>query len=201
MSFGTLSEPYLGGIYDSKGTLIAGTTDDNDGRCLGNSRGNSRGHFMPSAAGTYYVAAGVSRLVVGTYTLSVTEIPDDFAADTATTGTVEVGSSATGEIEHRDDTDWFAVTLEANTTYRIDLKGRYTHGTLSDPYLRGIHDSGGTLIAGTTNDDHGTTPNSRVRFTPSAAGTYYVVAGAYQDTYQDRTGTYTLSVNECTACS
>ena len=118
---------------------------------------------------------------------------DDYTADTLTTGTVTVGGSATGDIESRGDRDWFAVTLEADTTYRIDLEGaRSWVGTLSDPYLRGVHDSNGDFIRGTTNDDGGTGYNSRVTFTPTADGTYYVAAGACRS----HEGTYMLSVEE-----
>ena len=61
-----------------------------------------------------------------------------------------------------------------------------------NPYLRGIRDADGTLIAGTRNDDGGTGWNSRVEFTPDVGGTYYVAAGAFQSTQ----GTYTLSVTD-----
>ena len=141
------------------------------------------------------MAAGADRSYVGKYTLSVTELPDDYAAtpDPDTTGTVAVGGSATGEAEHPDDHDWFAVELEAGTLYKIDLMGEWTaHGTLYDPYLRGIHDADGELVDGTTNDSSGEWRNSRVYFTPDESATYYVAAGA------DRgyVGTYTLSVTE-----
>ena len=102
-------------------------------------------------------------------------------------------ASATGEIEIGSDRDWFAVTLEAGKGYQIDLEGSSTgDGTLVDPYLRGIHRSNGNLISGKTNDDFGMGWNSRVDFTPTADGTYYVAAGAYGGW----TGTYTLSVVE-----
>ena len=109
------------------------------------------------------------------------------------TGTVAVGGSATGEIEADGDRDWFAVTLEAGKTYQVDLEGLWTDaGTLGDSYLRGIHDANGDLIADTTDDDGGSGYNSRVTFTPTEDGTYYVAAGAHSH----RTGTYTLSVEE-----
>ena len=85
--------------------------------------------------------------------------------------------------------------------YRFDLKGSPSgDGTLPDPYLRGIHDSEGTLISGTTNDDGGMGDNSRVEFTATGTDpivddetvTYYVSAGADGD----GTGTYLLSVEE-----
>ena len=45
-------------------------------------------------------------------------------------------------------------------------------------YLHGIHDSSGTQIAGTANNDGGAGYNSRAYFTPDADGTYYIAAGA-----------------------
>ena len=192
---GTQFDPYLRGIHDADGVRIAGTTDDNGG--AGN---NSRVYFWSEDAGTYYVAAGAGSPYLGTYTLSVTEYPDDFTGGTGATGAVEVDGSATGEIEFRDDRDWFAVTLEAGSTYRIDLKGVSTGGgTLGDPYLYGIHRADGRRIAGTTDDNGGPGWNydSRVTFTPQEAATYYVEAGAYYlAASAERQGTYTLSVTE-----
>ena len=187
---GTLVDPYLRGIYDAGGERIANTTDDDSG--VGR---NSRVYFTPNEDATYYVAAGADGNGVGTYTLSVTEFTDDYAAepDPATTGTVAVGSSVEGSIEPPRDEDWFAVVLEAGKTYRFDLEGSHTSDVkLSDPYLRGIHDAGGERIANTTDDDGGEGRNSRVYFTPNEDATYYVAAGAYRDF----AGTYTLSVTE-----
>ena len=153
---------------------------------------NSRVTFMPSADGTYYVAAGAH--VDGTYKVSVTEIMDDYSNDSTMTGTVAVGGSATGDIQFVGDRDWFEVALKAGTTYQIDLKGSHNNaGTLWDPYLRGVHDSDGTLIDGTANDGSAADRyDSRVTFTPDADGTYYVVAGAFFL----HLGTYQVSVTE-----
>ena len=185
---GTLGDPYLRGVHDADGNLIAGTTDNNGGTGL-----NSRVYFTAADAGTYYVAAGARSYWAGTYTLSVREVADDLADGTGTSGAVAVGGSATGEIDYAYDRDWFAVTLEAGRTYRIDLEGSPTGaGTLTNPYLRGVHDANGALLAGTTNDNGGEGYNSRVTFTADDAGTYYVAAGAWGS----REGTYTLSVTE-----
>ena len=133
---------------------------------------------------------------VGTYALSVTEFQDDFAAGTGTSGTVAVGGSTMGEIETGGDRDWFAVTQEAGKTYRIDLEGSDTDaGSLGNPYLRGVHDSDGNRIDGTTNDNGGQRWNSRVHFTPETAGTYYVAAAG---AFRVWLGTYTLSVTDVT---
>ena len=187
-SAGTLSDPYLRGLYDAAGDLIAGTTNDNGGTGK-----NSRVTFTATEDATYYVSAGASQSLAGTYKLSVEEVPDDFTAGTETSGAVTVGGSATGEIEFGGDRDWFAVTLEAGKTYLFDLEGSPTSaGTLSNPYLRGLYDAAGDLIAGTTNDDAGAGRNSRVTFTATEDATYYVSAGAYESL----TGTYKLSVEE-----
>ena len=76
---------------------------------------NSRVRFTAEEAGTYYVAAGAGAYGYrrGTYKLSVTEVPDDLAAGTGTSGAVTVGGSVTSDIEISFDRDWFAVTLEA----------------------------------------------------------------------------------------
>ena len=187
---GTLSNPYLRGIYDADGNFIGSTTDDNGGEGA-----NSRVYFTADDAGTYYVAAGSYGETVGTYTLSVTEVVDDFEAGTGTSGAVEVGGSATGEIEIFSDRDWFAVDLEKGTTYLIDLRGSETgDGTVDDPYLRGVYGADGNFIAGTKDNNGGVGWNSRVTFTAEEDATYYVAAGSYQDTE----GTYTLSVTEPT---
>ena len=188
---GTLRNPNLRGIHDSTGTLLDGTTDDNDGKGL-----NGEVTFTPSESGTYYVSAGATGSGTGTYKLSVTNASagDQQTADTETAGTVEVDGSVTGEIDFSGDRDWYAIVLEADTAYRIDLEGAPTRaGTLRNPNLRGIHDSTGTLLDGTTSDDGGVGRNSRVHFTAPESGTYYVSADA------NGTGTYKLSVTNASA--
>ena len=194
--FATLYEPYVRGIHDANGILIDGT-EDNKG---GTGYATSRVYFTAEEAGAYYVAVGSDSDWEGAYTLSVTEIPDDFAAGTDTAGAVEVGGSETGEIEYYDDRDWFAVTLEAGRTYRIDLEGSWTGGgTLYNSYLRGIHDANGVLLADTTDNNGGAVYNSRVTFTPEEDAVYYVAAGGYVSSYSGyQAGTYTLFVTDVT---
>ena len=194
---GTLTNPVLRGIYDANGDRIDRTTDDDGG--VGR---NSRIYFTPDEDATYYVSAGADRNKTGTYRLTVRDATDDYAADPTTTGMVVVGGSATGDIDPPGDRDWFAVDLEADKTYRIDLEGSPTGGgTLDDPYLRGIYDEDGELIDSTTDDDGGRGNNSRVYFTPDEGATYYVSAGAFVWTVADyvEVGTYTLSVEEVDA--
>ena len=189
-SSSTLRNPYLRGIYDANGDRIDGTTNDNGGESY-----DSRVYFTPDEGATYYVSAGGNgyNKRTGTYTLRVSDATDDYAADPTTTGTVVVGGSVTGDIETRGDRDWLAVELEADKTYRFDLKGLWSgDGTLYDPYLRGIHDANGDRIAGTTDNNAGWLSNSRVYFRPDEDATYYVAAGDNLN----KIGTYTLTVTE-----
>ena len=189
---GIAENPYLHAIRNSSGVKISDSEDDDSGYVL-----NALEFFTPSATGTYYIDVGSKD--AGTFTLTVTNITDDhqdqYTGDVSTTGTVGIGGSVTGDVGHPGDQDWFAVQLVANTAYTIDLKGTVTgdgspgFGTLFDPYIHGIHNSSGTLINGTTDDDGGKHNYSRVRFTPTTSGKYFIAAGG-------DSGTYTLFVSE-----
>ena len=65
---GTLSDPYLRGIYDSDGNRISNTTDDDGGQSY-----NSRVTFTATESGTHYIAAGAYSSRQGTYELEVTD--------------------------------------------------------------------------------------------------------------------------------
>ena len=195
---GTLLIPYLGGIYDSSSDdAIDRTWDQGSGAGF-----NAMVVFVPTTDGTYYVAAGGHEDGEGTYRLSVTDItdraPDDLPADRSTTGRVTVnGDPMTCWVNYMSDRDWFAVELDADKTYRVDLEGWFftRMGTLIDPYLYGIYDSSNDdPLPDTTDDDSGLGYNSRVYFTPTDDGTYYVAAGAHGNGH----GSYALSVTEVT---
>ncbi len=184
---GDLEDPSLLGIYDAAGGLLEGAVDNDDG----GEGYNSRLDFIPAETATYYVAAGAHVAHSGAYRLSVSEVPDDYPASTATGAVVVVGGSSTGEIERPGDTDWFVVDLTGGREYRMDLEGwRTGQGDLDDPNLLGIYDMDGELIPGAANDDGGEGRNSRLYFEAPETSTYYIAAGAYED----YTGTYTLSV-------
>ena len=196
---GTLRDPKLYKMRDEDGTRIPGTANNNNRNPTGiKDRYNSRVNFTPEESGTYYVVAGSAKTKywerTGSYTLQV--VTDAFTAGPDTSGTVEVGGSVHSAIEFSNDVDWFAVTLEAGTLYRIDQvsAGSYVEGVgLKIPHLFGIHDADGTLIDGTADDLHNGPPEwSRVHFTPEADGTYYVAAGSFTG-YE---GAYRLSVEE-----
>ena len=187
---GTLADPVLVGMYDTDGKFIAGTGDDNRG-----TGDDSLKFFSPATSGTYYMAARAHGPETGTYTVAVREAPDDYAASIATTGTVEVGGSATGRIEYpHGDHDWFKVELEAGKTYRIDVKRSSDRdATVKTPVLVGIFDEDGQFIPGTYDEYGGMGNNAQKVFVPDTSGTFHVAVGAWRDWY---TGTYTVAVEE-----
>ena len=203
---GTLADPHLG-LYDNIGSHLQGDNgqlgDDNSG--VG---ANARMIYTPDASGDFYpVVTEINDNLTGAYTLSVillgangaSEADTDFPADNTTSGRVEVGASATGNIGIANDYDWFRVDLEAAKAYQIDLKGiGGGGGTLENPYLLNIRDSSGTEIDGTENDDVDPSNDiydSQTVYTPTAAGTYYLVAVSG---VTGGTGTYTLSMRDIT---
>ncbi len=200
---GTLPDPsaiFIDAMGNS--VMVGGLSVGDDNSGVGE---NSRTIFTPTEGGTYFVQSRSSGS--GTYTLSVivlgangaSEADTDFPETTSTTGRVEIGASATGNIGTLNDVDWFKVVLEAGKTYQIDMKGvDGGGGTLEDPYLDNIRDSSGSAIDGTDNDDvdpDNDIYDSQIIFTPTTAGAYYLVAShATTDT-----GTYTLSVRDITS--
>jgi serralysin len=107
---------------------------------------------------------------------------DTIAGSTATTATVTVGGTATGVVNTLGDHDWFSVQLVAGQTYEFTLNGG---GSGYDPYLR-FRDANGTLLR--ENDDSNGL-NSRIVFTATTTGTYYLDVGAYNE---NSSGSYTI---------
>ena len=117
---GSLDDPYLGGIYDSSGSKIAHTSNNDGGY-----KNNSRLIFSPTSTGTHYISVGGMGNSKGTYVLQVLDNTDRYTADTSTSGTVAVPGAVTGRIEQIGDRDWFSVSLQAGVDYVLDLEGRY----------------------------------------------------------------------------
>ena len=120
---------------------------------------------------------------------------DEPTGNTDTEIGISVGGSHVGEIEVEGDVDYIAVELVAGVTYQIDLEGSRTgSGTLIDPFLTGIFNSNNVSVAG-ADDDAGIVTNSRIIFTPTVSGTYYIGASHFDNTSLIDIGTYTLYVD------
>ena len=176
---GTLDHPLLRGIYDATGAPV--TSELRPGRVL----------FSPRADGKYFLAASGAGESTGSYTLTVAASAD-IPADTSTTARVYMDNGRWGYIETPGDTDWFEVTLEAGTSYRIDLKGLdFELGELVDTKLISIRDSNGAVVANAEADGGGLGQDARFDFVPDTSGTYYIEAGGANGS----TGFFVVSVN------
>ena len=206
---GTVWDVNIEGIYDDSGNRVH-DGDDNGG--LGrNARlefrtpsGYTSGHLFVGVANNPYTTSPE-----GTYQVFVTDItnghPDDIGATIWTASVVSVNGSAEGEIEYQGDRDWFRVELSAGQWYRIEmishvLRGGGVHAirTVFDPYIRGIHNSSGDFISGTTDDNTGFYNNAMVEFRPPSTDSYFVAAAGAQSPDGDyREGTYKIEVSTC----
>jgi len=183
-----VNDPFIRGIYNATGGLIPNTSNDDWG-----GERDSRVLYTPVSSGTFYFAAGAYSTNTGEFNLSLRsdKITDSVSNTIATTEAITVGSSRTGTIDYARELDWYRVTLNAGTTYRIREQGSPSgNGTLLDPCFGGVHDAAGVLIAGSGNDDADGSFDSRSSFTPSTTGTYYLSAGGYYN----NVGTYRLSI-------
>lgn len=189
---GDLPDPSITAIYKADGITLAGAlavTEPATGKAIGL---DSWYKLTPAVTGMYYVVAE-GATTDGTFLLSATT---DLAPGTNATGaSVAVGGSVSGMIDEAGDTDWFAVSLEANTSYAFKMFGYdTTSGTLADPYINGVYTSAATplLVAGTNGAaiDNAFMRESVVRMTTGASpATYYINATSSGS----QVGTFVLS--------
>ena len=189
---GTLANAGLT-LYDASGNAISGASTNGGG-----ADNNSRYFYQAIAAGTIYIEARDNNGVgVGTYTVAVMEVSDDCTSDTATTCSVAVGGTASGEIEADGDTDWFSASLTEGQIYRIDVKGHSSTddgGDLDNAGLK-LYDASGNAISGASNNRGGADNNARYIYQATAAGTIYIEA---RDDDGAGTGSYTVAVTDVT---
>lgn len=173
-------DPILHGIYDATGHILPGTSNDNGPVTL-----DARVWFTPDTTSTYYISAG-SLWESGAYTLSVTPILDDIGDTPSTAATLPVNGRASGQIQSPGDTDWFAMSLQAGQSYRLEMDADFFFQTRQ----AGVFDASGTLLPGTDNavSIFGFGTLRTQDFTPPTTGTYYLAAGAQQN----ETGAYTV---------
>ena len=115
----------------------------------------------------------------------------DIPGSIATTESISVGSTRTGSLELVGDHDWYRLELTAGQTVTIELNGAAFNG-VEDPYLR-VRDSAGNLLF--ENDDGGDGLNSRLTFTASYSGVYFIDVGSWNN---GDDGEYVLSVETYT---
>ena len=111
-------------------------------------------------------------------------------------GSIEEASSANvntifaGNIDFLGDKDMFEFFLEANTTYRFDIRGSHSnHGTLWDPQAF-LYDENNTLIA--QDDDSGTGFEASISYTPPDTGNYYLTVMGNIGELSQTSGSYSV---------
>lgn len=186
---GTFAQSYVYAVRNESLDLLPGSSslwsgEEDDGRAVAS--------INPTQDGLYFIDVGSSSHTEP-YTLTIREGEDDFYANIETTGRIEVGGEATGEINVAHDTDWFAADLRAGVTYAFRVEGESTgKGTLELPYVAGIRNSEGEFIQGTVANAHSRTGIANSGVTPENDGTHYFsVGGLYR-----KPGTYSISLTE-----
>jgi len=149
-----------------------------------------RAALLSSAAATPslggFVATG-GRLDIGALMDTSPTLPtpmDVIAGNAATAASLSASASQASSIDFGGDQDWFRVTLSAGWRYSFAMDA--TAGSSLDSYLRLLSATGQQL---TFNDDAVGT-NSRLSFTATTSGTYYLSAQGFEAS----TGSYNLTM-------
>ena len=146
---------------------------DANGISYGSGYGFQGGTASLAAPGTYYVSVvGDFLTETSAYSVSLSEIVDDFAGDTTTTGVLALGGSVTGSLDFAFDQDWFAFSVAAGDVISF---------TNSFGSFMSVYDAAGNFVSGAS-------ANQAISF--AEGGTYYVTL----DT-SFAGGTYTLSAS------
>jgi hypothetical protein len=130
-------------------------------------------YFLPAVLNTYFISAEESgNNGVGTYKLTVWL---DQLGSSFTSAAIAANSVVTDRLGWQGDiSDWYAVTLNAGIQYQFDLVGSDRHGStlkLVDPFLL-LRSNTGAILA--SDNDGGIDSGSRIFFTPSTTGTFYL---------------------------
>ena len=175
-------------LYGTNGTSVLAEDDDSGGgTCPGTDCLASRIDYTFTTGGNYFLrAVQFNRAVFGDstgYTLRVSTTTstggDSYEDDDSITQTREI---AAGEVHvghtygDAGDNDWKRFTATANTTYIITTENLFVS---SDTYLFLYRLDGSTPVLLAADDDGGPGLASRIEFTPSVAGTYYVRSRHY----------------------
>jgi len=180
-----LSDPTLR-LRNAAGTQIV--FDDDSGPGFNSLINFTAPNTLPAAGATYFLDVRGFGGATGSYRV-LGYTPGDQTASTGTGGSIATEQTRNAFVGVAGDHDWFRTTLSAGTTYIFTQNGSGSN-PLSDPYLR-LRNSAGTQLA--FDDDSGPGLNSRLSFTPTSTGTYFLDAGAFVNA---GTGGYTLGMTE-----
>jgi hypothetical protein len=175
-------------LRDANGTVITENDDANGASGLLYSEIT----YTATTSGNFYLDVRGFQARTGAYIVHVTQPHIDAALGNATpTARLTVGAApTTAAIDVNGDRDWYAVTLVAGQTYEI-LTSATPAGVAGDvDTTLTLRSATGSVLA--FNDDSAGT-YSRIRFTATTSGTYYVDVGGFVDS---ETGGYRVTINE-----
>jgi len=141
--------------------------------------------FQPLATGDYYFA--VRSDTVGAYDVTLQEYQDDYSANDAFPGQLQVNGAVSGTIQYKYDTDRFKINLEAGKIYTFELTG---DSALQSKLLLACADASGQYLQ--TSIVNGTDGVTRVVVVPASSGLYWLDISAGSG-WTGSDGHYTLS--------
>lgn len=170
-------------LRDSKGKALR-----NSQACQTSAGGYDGGfEFMPTKAGTYFVELldKASKKIPSKY--HVTAIADA-AGSIKTAATLAVGRTNKGELNWKNDTDFFAINLTKGSKYSLSVSGYYDAKAIS---LR-LADANGKFVSGFNT----TKKTAYTNFTVPKTGKYFAVVtglgnkvgGRYNIAFKDEGG-------------
>jgi hypothetical protein len=131
------------------------------------------------------VAQNVNGTTYGADLTFSTAVGDDHGNSPTTATHIGAPASIAGDLEVASDEDYFRFNANAGMTYTIET----SLGSLPDSHIYLYDTNGATELE--EDDDGGDGLASRIEWTASSTGTYYVKVISYNNMYA---GTYTLTV-------
>ena len=154
-------------------------------------------YTAPSTGEIYIEAGAFSSALTGSYQLDVkqtsiaTSSLGDIVGDTISEASLaNLNTIFDGNIDFLGDRDMFRFSLEADTTYRFDVRGSHSnHGTLWDPQAF-LYNENNTLVA--QDDDSGTGFEASISYTTPDTGDYYLNVMANIGELSQTSGSYSV---------
>lgn len=161
-------------LYDANGNLVTSGSSAFAGA-------TAETTFTVTSSGTYYIAAAGLSGSTGTYNVLESTTALDNTGNIATTATLNVGGTATGNLTVGGQNDFYKITLNGGTQYVFTANGAPSDAQVT------VYDSTGKAI--TNGNLGGTIGGHTAVFEPTAGGTYYIGVSSTEG----NTGAFTLS--------
>lgn len=158
-------------IYDSSGSLV-------------NYNSTNSLVFVAETAGTYFLEVEGNYYGFPEYEVTSSEIIDDFAANTSTTGLINGGESLSFLLEYVEDVDWFELGGTDGDVLRLSIENLSSYAEFSI-----VDEHGAVIIDNYYNSELG---QELIDIAVSSGTNYYLRVSAYQYSYDPDT-IYTIT--------